>query len=48
MLTVTQHEGPPELIWRQRVLVWDDEAESTHKIFKVEDGVHRESEDHED
>jgi len=36
-LTVPQDEGPLELTRRQKVLVWDDELESTHEIFKGED-----------
>jgi phosphatidylinositol 4-kinase type 2 len=36
-LTVLQDEGPLELTRRQKVLVWDDELESTHETFKPED-----------
>ena len=45
MLIALQDEGPLELTRRQKVLVWDDEVESTHEMFKVEDEVHHESED---
>ena len=47
-----QDEGPLELTRRQKVLVWDDEVESTHEMFKAEDEDHHENddpfEDHED
>jgi len=36
-LIIPQDEGPLELTRRQKVLVWDDELESTHEIFKDED-----------
>lgn len=35
-----QDEGPLELTRRQRVLVWDDEFESTHEMFKHDEGHH--------
>jgi phosphatidylinositol 4-kinase type 2 len=44
-LTVLQDEGPLELTRRQKVLVWDDEVESTHEMFKAEDEDHHENED---
>ena len=44
-LTVLQDEGPLELTRRQKVLVWDDEIESTHEMFKTEDENHQENED---
>jgi phosphatidylinositol 4-kinase type 2 len=44
-LTVLQDEGPLELTRRQRVLVWDDEVESTHEMFKTEDDDHHENDD---
>ena len=53
-LTVLQDEGPLELTRRQRILVWDDEVESTHEMFKTEDEDHDHNEnddpfvDHED
>ena len=51
-LTILQDEGPLELTRRQKILVWDDEVESTHEMFKAEDeGEHENDdpfEDHED
>ena len=44
-LTIFQDEGPLELTRRQKVLVWNDELESTHEIFKTEDEDHHETED---
>jgi len=41
---VLQDEGPLELTRRQKVLVWDDEVESTHEMFKVEDEDHHDHE----
>ncbi|KAF9650860.1 hypothetical protein BDM02DRAFT_3092313 [Thelephora ganbajun] len=40
-----EDEGPLELTRRQKVLVWNDEVESTHEMFKPEDEDHHESED---
>lgn len=40
-----EDEGPLELTRRQKVLVWDDEFESTHEMFKLEEGDRHESED---
>ena len=44
-LTIVQDEGPLELTRRQKVLVWDDELESTNEIFKNEDEDSHENED---
>ena len=44
-LIILQDEGPLELTRRQKLLVWGDEFESTHEIFKSEDGDRHESED---
>ena len=45
MLIVLQDEGPLELTRRQKVLVCDDEFESTNEIFKPEGEEGHESED---
>ena len=45
VLIILWEEGPLGLTRRQMVPVWDDEVESTHEMFKVEDEVHHESED---
>ena len=49
---ILQDEGPLELTRRQKILVWDDEVESTHEMFKTEDGHNPQDddpfEDHED
>ena len=44
-LIILQDEGPLELTRRQKVLVLNDEFESTHEIFKPEDEDCHESED---
>jgi len=45
MLIILQDEGPLELTRRQKVLVWDDEVESTREMLKTEDEGHHEGED---
>ena len=45
MPIIFQDEGPLELTRRQKVLVWNDEVESTHEMFKSEDGDPNENED---
>ena len=44
-LIILQDEGPLELTRRQNVLVWNDEFESTHEMFKPEEEDRHESED---
>jgi len=40
VLIVLWDEGSPELTQRWGVLVWDDEIESAHEMFNVEDEEH--------
>ena len=44
-LAIFQDDGPLELTRRRKVLVWNDELESTHEIFKTEDEDRHESGD---